>query len=108
MESDVLRKRYAENDNIFVFNPGKIEFAVSKNMLKKLILEGESEDNPWKWQNYENIIKDCNAVTYGKDNVSASILLDLLIQSDYDICAMKIYPRMVMPDDSLPEISFVK
>ena len=108
MESDVLRKRYAENDNIFVFNTGKIEFAVSKNMLKKLILEGESEDNPWKWQNYENIIKYCNAVTYGKDNVSASILLDLLIQSDYDICAMKIYPRMVMPDDSLPEISFVK
>lgn len=95
-----------KRSEMLTFDTGRIIFSVNKADITHMIAEDHTENNPWKDQPVENVIRECSAKTSENDNICASILYDLLHDAGVTVTICSLKPRCVsvdsMPD--LPEI----
>lgn len=98
-----------EKSNALVFDTGRVEFTVSIEDVQRVIDTILSDDNPWRNQSVNVVIKDCMDCekTQGRDNICASILLDLLAQAGVKHTAISHSEKFNYAYDALPEFPCV-
>ena len=89
-----------KRSEMLTFDTGRIIFSVNKADITHI------ENNPWKDQPVENVIRECSAKTSENDNICASILYDLLHDAGITITICNLKPSRVYEDpvQDFPEI----
>ena len=95
-----------KRSEMLTFDTGRIIFSVNKADITHMIAEDHTENNPWKDQPVENVIRECSAKTSENDNICASILYDLLHDAGITITICNLKPSRVYEDpvQDFPEI----
>ena len=90
---------------LLTFDTGRITFSANKADIAHVLAEDYTENNPWKDQPVDNVIRECAAKT-GNDNICASILYDLLHDAGITITICNLKPSRVYEDpvQDFPEI----
>lgn len=95
-----------KRSEMLTFDTGRIIFSVNKADITHMIAEDHTENNPWKDQPVENVIRECSAKTSENDNICASILYDLLHDAGITITICNLKSSCVYEDpvQDFPEI----
>ena len=99
------RRDYMTKDKkaeLLTFDTGRITFSANKADIAHVLAEDYTENNPWKDQPVDNVIRECAAKT-GNDNICASILYDLLHDAGVTVTICSLKPRCVCVD-SMPDL----